>query len=154
MNGASVPIRGIGGDLPVHFSPKHLAIPGDSIVGILNPGQGVTIYPVFAGDALIPFASEPQRWLDVSWDLDGARGVLFPVAVKVVATNAPGALAEIAAVIAREGGNIDDLAMTAKTPRFREMNLHIEVRDRGHLARILDRLRTLEAVSEAARIAS
>jgi RelA/SpoT family (p)ppGpp synthetase len=154
VNGTPMPIRGVGGDLPVHFSSKHFAIPGDNIVGILNPGQGVTIYPVSAGDALLPFANEPQRWLDVSWDLEGARGALFPAAVKVVASNEPGALAEITKVIAVEGGNIDDLTMAAKTPQFREMNLHIEVRDRGHLARILDRLRALQVVSEAARIAN
>ncbi len=150
---ASMPIRGIGSDLPVHFSPKHYAIPGDTIVGILNPGQGVTIYPVSAGDALVPFANEPARWLDVAWDLEGARGTLFPAAVKVVVANEPGTLAEIAAVIADEGGNIDDLTMTAKTPQFREMTVRIEVRDRGHLSGILDRLRGLKVVSEVARIA-
>ena len=151
-NGVSVPIRGLGGDLPVHFSSNHLAIPGDKIVGILNPGEGVTIYPASAGEALGAFAAEPQRWLEVTWDLNGIEGAVFPAGVRVITANQRGALAEIAAAIAAEGGNIDDLSMAHKTPQFREINLHIEVRDSQHLSRILDRLRSLKTVAEAARV--
>src|SRR5690606_29394294 len=39
-----VPIRGVRGDLPVKFAPEG-AVPGDRIVGILQPGSGITIYP-------------------------------------------------------------------------------------------------------------
>ena len=146
-----MPIRGIGAGMPVHFAPNHRAIPGDSIVGILDPGRGVTIYPASAGDALSAFANEPQRWLPVSWDLDEANGALFPVGVRLMVKNECGALADIARVIADEAGNIDALSMANKTPDFREMSLHIEVRDRDHLARILHRLQDLGAVSEASR---
>ncbi|WP_245943835.1 RelA/SpoT family protein [Acuticoccus kandeliae] len=149
-----LPIRGVGDDLPVHFAPQFYAIPGDKIVGILDPGRGVTVYPASAGEALSAFADEPQRWLDLSWDPRGARDTLFPVPVKLVAANACGALAEIAGIIAAEGGNIDELTMTQKTPQFRDMNLHIEVRDRNHLTRILDRLKSLSTVAEAERIVS
>ncbi|MBJ3778196.1 RelA/SpoT family protein [Acuticoccus mangrovi] len=152
-NGIPVPIRGIGGDLPVSFAPQHYAIPGDNIVGILQPGEGVTVYPATAREALSRYTNEPQRWLPLSWDLDGAKGSLFPVGVRVLAANERGALAEVAGAIAEEGGNIDDLSMTQKTPQFREMNLHIEVADKAHLGRIIDRLKSLTIVSEAARSA-
>jgi guanosine-3',5'-bis(diphosphate) 3'-pyrophosphohydrolase len=37
----------IGGDLPVRFAPNGGgAVPGDRIVGILTPGEAVTIYPI------------------------------------------------------------------------------------------------------------
>src|SRR6476619_1554288 len=35
---ASIPIRGLNSDLPVRFAPNGGAVPGDRIVGILNPG--------------------------------------------------------------------------------------------------------------------
>src|SRR5690606_22180573 len=44
-DGAAVPIRGVGGDLPVRFAEEG-AVPGDRIVGILQPGSGITIYPI------------------------------------------------------------------------------------------------------------
>ena len=43
---ASIPIRGLQGDLPVRFAPNGGAVPGDRIVGILEPGEGITIYPI------------------------------------------------------------------------------------------------------------
>lgn len=41
----AVPIRGANSDLPVRFAPEG-AVPGDRIVGILQPGVGITIYPI------------------------------------------------------------------------------------------------------------
>ncbi|RVB21757.1 bifunctional (p)ppGpp synthetase/guanosine-3',5'-bis(diphosphate) 3'-pyrophosphohydrolase, partial [Mesorhizobium sp. M7A.F.Ca.CA.001.07.2.1] len=41
----AVPIRGVRGDLPVRFAPEG-AVPGDRIVGIVQPGTGITIYPI------------------------------------------------------------------------------------------------------------
>ena len=40
-----LPIRGLNGDLPVRFAPEGGAVPGDRIVGILTPGEGVTDLP-------------------------------------------------------------------------------------------------------------
>src|SRR5579885_2106982 len=44
--GPAIPIRGINSDLPVRFAPEGGAVPGDRIVGILTPGEGITIYPI------------------------------------------------------------------------------------------------------------
>src|SRR3954453_40504 len=68
----AIPIRGLGGDLPVRFAPNGGAVPGDRIVGILTPGEGITIYPI-QSPALTAFDDQPERWLDVRWDLDGGR---------------------------------------------------------------------------------
>ena len=41
----AAPIRGVSGDLPVRFAEEG-AVPGDRIVGIVQPGSGITIYPI------------------------------------------------------------------------------------------------------------
>ena len=41
-----IPIRGINSDLPVRFAPNGGAVPGDRIVGIMTPGEAITIYPI------------------------------------------------------------------------------------------------------------
>ena len=148
----AVPIRGIGSDLPVHFSPVHAAIPGDGIVGIIDPGRGVTIYPVHAGEALSRFSGEPERWIDVSWDLEGLKDALFPVGIRVMAHNEKGALAQIASAIAELDANIDEVSMTQKDDLISEMALNIEVHNSRHLEAILERLLGLEIVLEASRI--
>lgn len=147
-----VPIRGIGGDLPVRFSTDHRAIPGDAIVGILQPGTGVTVYPASASEALSAYTHEPHVWVDLSWDGEQLNGSVFPATVRVVMINETGALAAVATVIAREGGNIDDVEMKQKTSGYREVTFAVEVKNRAHLARILEAVRQLSHVSEAHRI--
>src|SRR3569623_1812960 len=44
----AIPIRGINSDLPIKFAPNGGAVPGDRIVGIVMPGEGITIYPIQA----------------------------------------------------------------------------------------------------------
>src|SRR5271157_2655692 len=58
----ALPIRGLRGDLPVTFAPNGGAVPGDRIVGILTPGEGVTVYPI-QSPALAAFDDQPERWL-------------------------------------------------------------------------------------------
>src|SRR5260221_317443 len=66
---SAIPIRGINSDLPVKFAPNGGAVPGDRIVGIVSPGEGITIYPI-QSPALKDFEEQPERWLDVRWDVD------------------------------------------------------------------------------------
>ncbi|MBO6552852.1 MAG: bifunctional (p)ppGpp synthetase/guanosine-3',5'-bis(diphosphate) 3'-pyrophosphohydrolase [Roseitalea sp.] len=146
----TLPIRGAAGDLPVRFSPEG-AVPGDRIVGIATPGKGITIYPI-QSPALAAYDDQPDRWVDVRWDIDEANRTRFPAQIIVTAINAPGSLAEIAQVIARNDANIHTLAMVRTAPDFTEMIFDLEVWDIRHLTRLLGQLRESEAVSTADRV--
>ena len=148
---AAIPIRGIGGDLPVQFAPNGGAVPGDRIVGILTPGVGITIYPI-QSPALTAFDDQPERWLDVRWDIDEAHPQRFPAQLIVTVINEPGALAQIAAVIGESDGNIDGIQMAGKTADFREMVINIEVWDLKHLNAIVSQLRVRPVVSHVERV--
>jgi GTP diphosphokinase / guanosine-3',5'-bis(diphosphate) 3'-diphosphatase len=148
--GASgIPIRGLRGDLPVNFADGG-AVPGDRIVGILTPGQGITIYPIHA-NALTAFDEEPERWIDVTWDIDEDNPQRFPAKLAVTAMNEPGSLAQIAAVIGEADGNIQNVKMTNQVPDYTEMLIDLEVWDLQHLNEILVGLRAKDVVSSAAR---
>jgi len=148
--GASgIPIRGLRGDLPVNFADGG-AVPGDRIVGILTPGQGITIYPIHA-NALKAFDEEPERWIDVTWDIDDDNPQRFPAKIAVTAMNEPGSLAQIAAVIGEADGNIQNVKMTNQVPDYTEMLIALDVWDLQHLNEILVGLRAKDVVSSAAR---
>jgi GTP diphosphokinase / guanosine-3',5'-bis(diphosphate) 3'-diphosphatase len=149
--GNSIPIRGLSDDLPVHFAPEGGAVPGDRIVGILTPGEGITIYPI-QSPALMAFDEEPWRWLDVRWDVDEHDPRRFAAQLNVSVINEPGSLAEIARVIADTDANIDNIAMRAKTADFREMILDIEVWDLKHLNAIMSELRAKGNVANVERV--
>jgi RelA/SpoT family (p)ppGpp synthetase len=144
-----IPIRGLRGDLPVNFADGG-AVPGDRIVGILTPGQGITIYPIHA-DGLKAFDEEPERWIDVTWDIDEDNPQRFPAKVTVTAMNEPGSLAQIASVIGEADGNIENIKMTNRVADYTEMLIDLEVWDLQHLNEILAGLRAKGVVSSAAR---
>ncbi len=146
----AVPIRGISGDLPVRFAPDG-AVPGDRIVGIMQPGVGITIYPI-QSPALTDFDDQPERWIDVRWDIDEGNRERFPARISVTAINAPGSLAEIAQVVAVNDANIHSLSMLRTAPDFTEMQIDLEVWDLKHLNRLLSQLKDSAAVSEAKRV--
>jgi GTP pyrophosphokinase len=148
--GRSIPIRGINSDLPVRFAPSGGAVPGDRIVGILTPGEGITIYPI-QSPALMAFDDQPERWLDVRWDIDAERQELFPARLVVTAHNEPGALGLIASVIGETGANIDHVELKAHSPEFRDMIFDVEVFDLKHLSAIISELRQKSVVSKVER---
>ncbi|MEN5082438.1 bifunctional (p)ppGpp synthetase/guanosine-3',5'-bis(diphosphate) 3'-pyrophosphohydrolase [Bosea sp. TWI1241] len=147
----AIPIRGLGGDLPVRFAPGGGAVPGDRIVGILTPGEAVTIYPI-QSPALAAFDNEPERWLDVRWDLDDKRPQRFPARIALNSINEPGSLAQITTTIAEHDGNIDAVQMVRPTPDFTEVTIDLTVWDLKHLSAIISELREKRVISRVERV--
>ncbi len=148
---APIPIRGINSDLPVRFAPNGGAVPGDRIVGIVTPGEGITIYPI-QSPALKEFEDMPQRWLDVRWDVDPETQQRFPARLFIQQVNEPGSLAQLATVIAEHDGNIDHIHMSRKSPDFTEITVDLEVYDLKHLNGIISQLRAKAIVAQVERV--
>jgi guanosine-3',5'-bis(diphosphate) 3'-pyrophosphohydrolase len=149
--GPAIPIRGINSELPIRFAPDGGAVPGDRIVGIITPGEGITIYPI-QSPALGEFEDAPERWLDVRWDPDDTTPQRFPARLAVQTVNEPGSLAQIAQVIAEHDGNIDNIRMTRRAPDFTDLMIDLEVYDLKHLTAILAQLRAKPMVAKAERV--
>jgi (p)ppGpp synthase/HD superfamily hydrolase len=149
--GPAIPIRGINSDLPVRFAPEGGAVPGDRIVGILTPGEAITIYPIQSA-ALSEFEDKPERWLDVRWDAEESTPTRFPARIAVQSVNEPGSLAQIAQVIAEHDGNIDNIRMTRRAPDFTDVLIDLEVYDLKHLTAIIAQLRAKPVVAKAERV--
>lgn len=146
-----IPVRGINSDLPVKFAPNGGAVPGDRIVGIVTPGEGITIYPI-QSPALKDFEEQPERWLDVRWDVDETMPQRFPARILVHNVNEPGSLAQIATVIAEHDGNIDNIHMSRRSPDFTELTIDLEVYDLKHLSAIIAQLRAKAVVARVERV--
>ncbi len=148
-NGPGVPIRGMRNDVPVTFEPGG-AVPGDRIVGVLTQGEGIRIFQIHS-PRLKDFEGEPDRWIDVTWDIDIDNPERFPARIVVTVLNVPGTLAQIAQVIGEEDGNIDNLRMVRRGSDFTEMLIEVEVWDLDHLNRIITGLKSKTVVSKVER---
>ena len=114
--GTGLAIRGVKDDLPVTFEPGG-AVPGDRIVGVLIPAEGIRIFQIHS-PRLKEF--EHEGWIDVTWDIDPDTPQRFPARINVIALNEPGTLAQIAKVIGEAGGNIDNVGWCAEPPISRK----------------------------------
>ncbi|MDE2578963.1 MAG: bifunctional (p)ppGpp synthetase/guanosine-3',5'-bis(diphosphate) 3'-pyrophosphohydrolase [Hyphomicrobiales bacterium] len=147
----AIPIRGLNHDLPVRFAPNGGAVPGDRIVGIVTPGEGITIYPI-QSPALSAFDNQPDRWLDVRWDLEEAGAEKYPAQIRVQAINEPGTLGAIAATIGESGANIDEIVFEKHSPDFRDIIIDIEVADLKQLNAIVAALKAKSVVNKVERV--
>jgi RelA/SpoT family (p)ppGpp synthetase len=148
---SAIPIGGLNSALPVKFAPNGGAVPGDRIVGIVSPGEGITIYPI-QSPALKEFEDMPERWIDVRWDVDEATPQRFPARLLIHNVNEPGSLAQIATVIAEHDGNIDNISMSRRLPDFTEVTIDLEVYDLKHLSAIIAQLRAKPVVAKVERV--
>ncbi len=146
----ALPIRGAGKDLPVSFGAAG-AVPGDRIVGIMERGKGITIYPI-QSPMLTQFDDEPERWIDVRWDIDESGDQRFHAKLSLNAINEPGTLAEVAQSIAASDTNIRNLSMVRVADDFTEMMVDLEVWDLKHLNKLIGDLRRLSCVSTVSRL--
>jgi len=147
---AAMPIRGVSDDAAVHFGPGG-AVPGERIVGILEPGEGITIYPI-QSPMLTRFDDEPDKWIDIRWDIDENDKSRFPAKIAVSGINAPGTLAEIATAVAAIDTNIQSLVMSKVAADFTDMVFELQVWDLKHLNQLITRLKALECVSTIERL--
>ncbi|WDZ77656.1 bifunctional (p)ppGpp synthetase/guanosine-3',5'-bis(diphosphate) 3'-pyrophosphohydrolase [Ensifer adhaerens] len=146
----ALPIRGLSGNAEVHFSPAG-AIPGDRIVGIMEKDKGITIYPI-QSPILQKFDDEPERWIDVRWDLDEANSSRFMARIAISALNEPGTLAEVAQAIATSDVNIRSLSMGRVAADFSELQFDLEVWDLRQLNHLITQLKELPSVSMVKRL--
>jgi RelA/SpoT family (p)ppGpp synthetase len=145
----TIAVRGVSRDLPISIFSGTGAVPGERIVGILTPGEGITVYPIFARQ-LQNFDDEPDRWVDLAWDEveDGQR---YPARLKILIHNEVGALAQVAQTIGENDGNIENLQMVTRAADFYDLDVSVEVLDIRHLNRIIRALSAKSLVSSVTR---
>jgi len=145
-----LPIRGLSGNVEVHFSPSG-AVPGDRIVGIMEKDKGIIIYPI-QSPALQSFDEEPERWIDVRWDLDEANKSRFFAKLAITALNEPGTLATVSKTIAALDINIRGMSMGRVAADFSEMLIDVEVWDLRQLNQLLAQLKEFDSISTVKRL--
>lgn len=135
----------------IEFSEDLFAVPGDRLVGIVQPGGGVMLYAIESTE-LEKFSDDSARWIDVVWDIAPDAPSLFAGRVQVTLANQMGALGAIASLVADYEGNIGNMTMHQRDADFYDLQIEIDVRDSKHLNRILSALNGLSLVNQAYRI--
>ena len=136
--------------MAVHFARCCHPLPGDRIVGIVTTGKGVTIHTIDC-EILETYGDTPERWLDVSWDIEAENEDIHVGRVQLSVLNEPGSLGNLSVVIGKNDGNISNLKITNRSLDFFDLLIDIEVRDVKHLTDIIAALRATPAINSVER---
>jgi guanosine-3',5'-bis(diphosphate) 3'-pyrophosphohydrolase len=134
---------------PVTISGEGI-VPGDRLVGILEPDSPLMIYPIHS-DALIAKHDSDLAWVDVRWNLNRNEEKLYSTVISMESVNKPGSLAQISSAIAACEANINNLVMRMISPDFHQMIFEIEVRDLAQLTDVLATLKRSPGLSAVQR---
>ncbi len=141
-----IKVRGLD-DILVHHAKCCNPLKGDSIIGFVTRGRGVTIHRANCAKML---ASDPQRKIEVSWD----RGVDVQrrIKVKVICLDKKGLLVEMSKVFTDSGINI--VSAQIRTTRDKKaINIFtVNVTDTNQLREVMRTMEGLDGVISVERL--
>ncbi len=147
----AVPIKGLTPGMAVHLADCCNPLPGDRIVGVIEPGQGVMVHTIDC-EALADQSETQEGWLDLAWQPQSEKPDFYAGRLKLLAANEAGALAGMTTVVAKHSGNISNLKITTRDPDFFTFEMDVEVLDVKHLTQIMTALRANHAVTSVERL--
>ena len=126
-------------------------VPGDSVVGFITVGRGVSIHRDDCVNLLQLRSTEPERIIDVSWG--GEVKTTYPVELLVFAYDRTGLLKDMMIVLANHGVNVISMnTLSNKSDHSAELKLTVEVENLQSLSRIMAVLSKVANVSDVRRV--
>ena len=144
---SKIPIKGLIPGMAIHYAGCCHPVPGDTIVGVVNTGKGITIH---TNDCQQLITIPPSSLLDLGWN-DDSNEDTFIGRLKIVFINKHGALASITTAISKCGADINNLKIVNRSTDFWEIITDVGVRGKDQLQNIQASLRTLNLVSAVER---
>jgi GTP pyrophosphokinase len=144
-----VQIRGVG-RLLTTMANCCSPVPGDSIVGYITVGRGVSIHRQDCMNMLQLMDHEPNRVIEVTWGR--APDASYEVMIDIQAYDREGLLRDITTVLANEGVNLTGVnTFSDPQDNMATITITMEVKSLDALGRVLARLKQLPNVIEARR---
>ena len=143
-----IPVQGLIPGMNSIFAACCSPLPGDKIIGIIYPDQGIVIH-VIECNILSQYTEYPERWISLSWE--GNKGDIYIGKMILLILNHPGSLAQVTNCIYKMTCNIAHIKITGKRIDFAEMILDIEVKGVQQFNHLLSEIKKLPAVHNVER---
>ena len=141
-----VSVTGID-DVMVRFAGCCNPLPGDSIIGYISRGRGMTVH---TADCSMIKDMETARLIDVQWNLKEKH--TYPAHIRINCKDKRGLLAEITSVMSAKDVNINHAEIDTTPEKSAICNLEIEVNDLKHFKEVVYELKKLKSVLSVERI--
>ena len=136
-------------DVLVRFAKCCNPLPGDSIVGYITRGRGVTVHTMDCLSAE-KLEYETERRVPVAWDV--RQETTHPVRIAVLTHDRQGLLAGVSSAIAACDGNNSRATVTTTQDKKAYLDFIVDIRDVKHLNEIIRRVEGLRGVLSVERV--
>ena len=134
-------------DILIKFAKCCQPVPGDSIIGYITRGFGVTVHRTNCVNVL---KMSPERQIDVQWN-EQIRET-YPVKILVRSYDRVGLLADLAANISKNEANILSVNTRTQDNKTVDSQFTLAVEGTEHLERVLTSIRKVKLVQAVKRI--
>ncbi|QRN05119.1 GTP diphosphokinase [Legionella sp. MW5194] len=149
VTGSDLRIEGVG-NLMTHMARCCQPVPGDTVVGYITIGRGVSVHRQDCPNILHATEKQKQRFLQVSWG--SATRDHYVVDVLIKAFDRPGLLRDVTSLLSNEKAHVYALQTnTNKQDNSAYITLTVEIDGLNSLSRLLTRLEQIPNVLEARR---
>ena len=142
----AVTVMGVG-DLLTRVAHCCSPVPGDSIVGFVTRGNGVTVHRVDCPNVV--HLSDRERLVSVEWGR--VHQQVFPAVVRLEAWDRDGLLRDVAALVAEDRVNMTSVTATTHPDHTATIKATLEVGNIQMLSRILARMERIKGVRSVMR---
>jgi GTP pyrophosphokinase len=141
-----VRIQGVDGVM-VRYAQCCQPVPGDTVVGYVTRGRGVSIHRSDCPNLLM-LGHEPERRLEIDWqEVEGER---FVVRLTLEGIDRRGLYADVAAAVSGTGTDIRSMELRTVDGRA-SGSILVEVENLVHLQKIVKAARRVKGITEIAR---
>ena len=146
-----MPVTGLISGIALKFGKCCHPVPGDAIVGIVTTGKDVTIHTQDC-PTLGQYQDEPERWLDVDWNMNVVHDKVLPAKIKIVLDDKPSSLTELTNIVAQHNIPLTNLSTQHRSNGFSDIIIEVEVKNSGQLDVLLQALRAHKHITAVHRL--
>jgi len=144
--GRGIKIQGVDG-LMVRYAQCCQPVPGDSVVGYVTQGRGISIHRNDCPNLLV-LSAEAERRVEIDWQ--ESEGETFVVRLSVGGEDRRGLYADICQAVSETGTNIRSAELASRDGAVFG-TLVVEVENQNHLNKVIKAIRRLKGVTDVAR---
>ena len=145
---AGVYVEGLD-DVMIHLARCCSPVPGDSIMGFITQGRGVSVHRDDCSNAVALAQRLGERIIDVEWD--GSAGGQYRAVLEIMAFDRSRLLLDVSKVVAEYHLNIITSSTTTSGARIVRMIFDVELADPEHLQSLLAALKRVDGGFDAFR---
>jgi GTP pyrophosphokinase len=127
-------------------------VPGDSIIGFVTRGRGVSVHRSDCANAVSLMAEQATRLIDVEWDGEEQSEATFIAAVEVAAFDRSRLLMDVAVALSEHKINIVSSQTVTGSDRVAKMRFEFELVNLAHLDSVLRTIKGIDSVYDAYRL--